>query len=74
MWLSGFPRTLGEFPAKCKYLEPQYLDLPKRVIDVGFLDRWWVMEAKLENCDINEDEWNADGSPKAPSNQLQKMW
>ncbi|NWR81203.1 TIM29 translocase, partial [Centropus unirufus] len=47
------------YRARCRYLEPRWRDFPSRLLDVGFLGRWWVLAARLRDCDINEEEFAA---------------
>ena len=39
-------------------------------VDFGFLDRWWVLEKKLENFDVNPEEWDEEGRPRDPQSQM----
>ncbi|KAJ7316419.1 hypothetical protein JRQ81_002581 [Phrynocephalus forsythii] len=45
------------YQAHCKYLQPRWMDFPGRVLDVGFWGRWWVLSSKMEDADINEEEF-----------------
>ncbi|NXN73883.1 TIM29 translocase, partial [Himantopus himantopus] len=45
------------YPAQCRHLQPRWRELPGRVLDVGFGGRWWVLGARLRDCDINEEEF-----------------
>ncbi|NXY52138.1 TIM29 translocase, partial [Ceuthmochares aereus] len=47
------------YSAQCRHLEPRWRDLPGRLLDVGFWGRWWVLAARLRDCDINEEEFAA---------------
>ncbi|NWH82949.1 TIM29 translocase, partial [Piaya cayana] len=47
------------YAAQCRHLRPRWRDLPSRVLDVGFLGRWWVLAARLRDCDVNEEEFAA---------------
>ena len=67
MWRDDFDDKCGHFAAKCEYMQPTYLErLQNRLIDVGFLDRWWISEKKMIECDINPDEWTEEGKPASP--------
>ncbi|XP_075594277.1 mitochondrial import inner membrane translocase subunit Tim29 [Balearica regulorum gibbericeps] len=43
--------------ARCRHLRPRWRELPGRLLDVGFWGRWWVLGARLRDCDINEEEF-----------------
>lgn len=45
------------YEARCSALSVPWAQLHERVLDVGFAGRWWVMENKMENYDINEEEF-----------------
>ncbi|XP_074059511.1 mitochondrial import inner membrane translocase subunit Tim29 [Macrotis lagotis] len=45
------------YQARCRHLQPRWADFPGRVLDVGFLGRWWVLSAKMRDFDINEAEF-----------------
>ncbi|NXX23994.1 TIM29 translocase, partial [Podargus strigoides] len=41
------------------HLRPRWADFPGRLLDVGFGGRWWVLGARLRDCDVNEEEFGA---------------
>ncbi|XP_072704668.1 mitochondrial import inner membrane translocase subunit Tim29 [Ciconia boyciana] len=43
--------------ARCRHLRPRWRELPGRLLDVGFWGRWWVLGARLRDCDVNEEEF-----------------
>uniref|UniRef100_G3TMG9 Translocase of inner mitochondrial membrane 29 n=1 Tax=Loxodonta africana TaxID=9785 RepID=G3TMG9_LOXAF len=45
------------YQARCRYLQPRWADFPGRILDVGFANRWWVLGARMRDCDINDDEF-----------------
>ncbi|XP_055556008.1 LOW QUALITY PROTEIN: mitochondrial import inner membrane translocase subunit Tim29, partial [Falco cherrug] len=47
------------YAARCRHLQPRWRELPGRILDVGFCGRWWVLAARLRDCDINEEEFGA---------------
>ncbi|XP_025920271.1 mitochondrial import inner membrane translocase subunit Tim29, partial [Apteryx rowi] len=52
-----FDAEAGLYLAQCRYLQPRWRELPGRILDVGFWGRWWVLHAKMRDCDINEEEF-----------------
>ena len=74
MWVDDYDPNLGLFAARCDYLKPRWVDIRHRVIDIGFLDKWWISSKKMEDFDINTSEWNDDGSPTNRIGQLKQMW
>ncbi|XP_014389457.1 PREDICTED: uncharacterized protein C19orf52 homolog [Myotis brandtii] len=45
------------YQARCRYLQPRWVEFPHRILDVGFVGRWWVLGARMRDCDINDDEF-----------------
>ena len=74
MWVDNYDAGMGLYAAQCDYLRPSWTDMRHRVVDVGFLGKWWIAEAKMESSDINMEEWNEDGSPVNKGTQLKPMW
>ena len=65
---------MGLYAAQCDYLRPSWSDMRHRVLDLGFMGRWWLSARKMELYDVNDAEWNEDGSPTNKSDQLKPMW
>ena len=63
MWVDDHFDGLGVFAAQCELLQPSYLDIRYRVIDIGFLGKWWLSSRIMTDFDVNEEEWKEDGSP-----------
>lgn len=55
LWLDNYDKAVALYQATCTYTKPDYLTWHKRVIDVGFLDKWWTLEEKMVNYDVNEE-------------------
>ncbi|XP_052403840.1 mitochondrial import inner membrane translocase subunit Tim29-like [Carassius gibelio] len=45
------------YEASCSAISVPWAELPKRVLDVGFTGRWWVLDHKMKDFDINEEEF-----------------
>ncbi|XP_066129792.1 mitochondrial import inner membrane translocase subunit Tim29 [Saccopteryx bilineata] len=45
------------YQARCRYLQPRLVEFPDRILDVGFVGRWWVLGARMHDCDINDEEF-----------------
>ncbi|RVE75450.1 hypothetical protein OJAV_G00017280 [Oryzias javanicus] len=45
------------YEAQCSSLSVPWRELPHRVLDVGFCWRWWVLESKMKDYDVNEEEF-----------------
>merc|ERR1712080_54545 len=73
IWVDDYHSGLGLWAARCDLLQPSYLDIVRhRVVDIGFLGRWWISSGKMEECDVNFTEWTEDGRPTGT--QLKPLW
>nr|XP_057905413.1 mitochondrial import inner membrane translocase subunit Tim29 [Doryrhamphus excisus] len=45
------------YEVQCSSLSVLWRNLPGRVLDVGFAGRWWVLDFKMKNYDVNEEEF-----------------
>lgn len=46
------------FQENCSYIQPSYLEIVRHhIIDVGFLNKWWIFDRKMIDFDINPNEW-----------------
>lgn len=58
MWIDNYDKDCFLYKTVCPYLKPRYLTFHERIIDVGALDKWWVLETKMKDYDVNESEFN----------------
>uniref|UniRef100_A0A8C5KAL2 Translocase of inner mitochondrial membrane 29 n=1 Tax=Jaculus jaculus TaxID=51337 RepID=A0A8C5KAL2_JACJA len=52
-----FDSQTSLYQARCRYLQPRWVDFPGRILDVGFVGRWWRLTTLMRDCDINDDEF-----------------
>lgn len=57
LWLDNYERALGIYKANCSYTQPELLSWHKRIIDVGFLNKWWKIDENMKDYDINEESF-----------------
>ncbi|XP_035782410.1 mitochondrial import inner membrane translocase subunit Tim29-like [Anopheles albimanus] len=55
LWLDNYDKGLSIYKAVCPYLQPRYLTFHERIVDVGFNGKWWQLERKMVDYDINEE-------------------
>ncbi|KAK0173920.1 hypothetical protein PV328_007056 [Microctonus aethiopoides] len=60
VWLDNYHEKCAHYKATCAYLKPRYMNFHKRIIDIGFLDKWWILESKMKDYDINDNEINVN--------------
>lgn len=63
IWLDNYKEGLALYKAICPYLKPRYFTFYERIIDVGFLDTWWMLRNKMTDYDVNEEEWSISPQP-----------
>jgi len=57
MWVDNFEESVDLYASQCTYLKPEYLTFHERIIDVGFLGKWHLMNKRMIDYDVNPDEW-----------------
>lgn len=62
IWLDNYDRDCFLYKAVCSYLKPRYITFHERIVDVGFLERWWLLERKMKDYDVNEAEFSVVGA------------
>lgn len=55
LWLDNYDRAISLYKATCKYTKPELLTWHDRIIDVGLWDKWWKLDDKMIDYDINEN-------------------
>ncbi|KAM6905416.1 mitochondrial import inner membrane translocase subunit Tim29 [Xenentodon cancila] len=45
------------YEAQCSNLSVPWRELPQRVLDIGFIGHWWILNSKMKDYDINEKEF-----------------
>ena len=45
------------YEAQCPNLSMPWLEFHQRVLDVGFGSRWWILDSKMQDYDMNEGEF-----------------
>ncbi|XP_063230958.1 mitochondrial import inner membrane translocase subunit Tim29-like, partial [Bacillus rossius redtenbacheri] len=53
VWADTRDAGLGVYAAQCPHLRPHPRDWPRLLLDVGFLDRWWLLRRAMHDCDVN---------------------
>lgn len=53
MYTSELSEACDLYKAHCKYMQPTYLGLPSKIIDVGLMGKWWNIYIKTTNYDVN---------------------
>jgi hypothetical protein len=55
--LDNYDGDLAVYKATCSYLKPKYLTFHERIVDVGFVGKWWKLQEYMIDYDINDEEW-----------------
>lgn len=54
---SDFDPDVALYEAQCSNLSVPWREFPQRVLDVGFAGRWWILNSKMKDYDVNEGEF-----------------
>nr|CAD7414116.1 unnamed protein product [Timema poppensis] len=57
MWLDNYDSSCGIYSSQCDYLKPRFTEMTDRVLDVGFLGRWWILHNIMRDFDVNPIEF-----------------
>ncbi|KAL4658074.1 hypothetical protein GN956_G1893 [Arapaima gigas] len=57
MYRADYDPASSLYEARCSFLSVPWSELPGRVLDVGFAGRWWVLDARMRDYDVNEEEF-----------------
>ncbi|XP_063697284.1 mitochondrial import inner membrane translocase subunit Tim29 [Culicoides brevitarsis] len=53
IWIDNYDKDCSLYKATCEYLKPPYKTFKERVIDVGFLDKYWILDEQMKDYDVN---------------------
>ncbi|EZA57713.1 hypothetical protein X777_00813 [Ooceraea biroi] len=67
IWLDNYDKDCSVYRAVCPYLKPRYVTFHERIVDIGFLDNWWLLEMKMKDYDVNEVEFSAAEAADSPA-------
>ncbi|TRY66766.1 hypothetical protein DNTS_028801 [Danionella cerebrum] len=56
-YYSDYDAESNLYEAQCSAIFVPWLELHKRILDVGFVGTWWVLDNKMRDFDINEEEF-----------------
>nr|XP_056704311.1 mitochondrial import inner membrane translocase subunit Tim29 [Euleptes europaea] len=59
LYEAPFDADAALYHARCRHLAPTWTELPGLLLDVGFCGRWWVLRAKMRDCDVNDEDFRA---------------
>lgn len=45
------------YEAQCSNLSVPWRELPQRILDVGFIGHWWILDSKMKDYDVNVEEF-----------------
>lgn len=62
MWVDNYDKNLGIYKSSVPYLKPQFTTYLDRIVDIGFLNEWWILSKKMNNFDVNPNEWIVEKS------------
>ncbi|KAM8824409.1 mitochondrial import inner membrane translocase subunit Tim29 [Synchiropus picturatus] len=57
VYLADYDPDTSLYEAQCSDLSVPWRELPQRLLDVGFAGRWWILESKMRDYDVNNDEF-----------------
>ena len=55
---NDFPEDCDSYDKNCYYVQPRWTKLHERIVDIGLLGRWFILEKAMVDYDINEYEFD----------------
>lgn len=52
-----FDPDVALYEARCSNVSVPWKELPERMLDVGFAGRWWILDSKMKEYDVNDEEF-----------------
>lgn len=53
IWVDNYSNECNTYESNCSYLKVPYRKFTDHILDVGFLNVWWVISRKMLDYDIN---------------------
>lgn len=53
IWLDNFNSQCSLYKTTCEHLKPKYMRFNERIIDIGFWNKYWWLEEKMQDYDVN---------------------
>ncbi|KAF2880487.1 hypothetical protein ILUMI_25694 [Ignelater luminosus] len=53
IWTDYYSDSCHIYQADCPHLQVQYKHFKDQMLDIGFLNRWWILNHKMKNYDVN---------------------
>lgn len=53
MYTTDLNESCDLYKAHCPYLKPSYFSMIARIVDIGFMGKWWNTYIKTTNYDVN---------------------
>ncbi|KAF4527530.1 hypothetical protein B566_EDAN016264 [Ephemera danica] len=57
VYKSKHDRYSGLYEAQCSYVQTPYLQFHKQIVDIGFWNKWWILEREMKDYDVSLTEW-----------------
>ncbi|CAL8342809.1 unnamed protein product [Merluccius merluccius] len=57
MFCADYDPEVDLYEAQCGNLSISWKSLPQRLLDVGFAGRWWLLDSKMKDYDVNDVEF-----------------
>lgn len=55
-WRHDHNPELKTYLANCSFMQPDWRNFRERIVEVGFMDRFWMLEKKMKDYDVNTED------------------
>lgn len=53
IWIDKHGNQCKTYENICDYLKISWMEFKDNIIDIGFLNQWWILSKNMEDYDIN---------------------
>lgn len=53
IWVDYYSSSCNNAECNSPHLQVQYKKFKERILDIGFLDKWWILNRTMEDYDID---------------------
>ena len=57
LYLSDWPKNCCLYVNQCQYLKPKFSSYFDRIVDIGFVNKFRLLDTKMTDYDVNDNEW-----------------
>ena len=57
LYLTDWPKECCLYLNQCQYLRPKFISYVDRIVDIGFVNKFRLLDTRMTDYDVNDNEW-----------------